>query len=312
MRRSPRRPHRSTRAALLLTALLAGAAGCAPDAEPDEQAPQWRVGRIGERELAEDEFDRFLLRDAGLERAQLDPAAQERLYEELLAEVLLARAARRVGLAADEEALAEERARLEALAGDVPSGQLEREAERHLLARLYEERVLAPEAAVSSDEVEAALGEAERRARRRDHAVFRQVVVDSPEAARQAHRRITRGGESFEAVARDVSVGADRGALQQRDLGELPEKATEVLRRLPEGSVSRPVEIDGMVYLFQLDALNWNPDPERVQERERVRGRLASERYETVRARRLVELAALEGIPAPPAWTNAAGEETTP
>ncbi|RMF70615.1 MAG: hypothetical protein D6738_15690, partial [Acidobacteria bacterium] len=220
------------------------------------------------------------------------------LYEEFLAEVLFARAARRLGLHAPDADLAAELELLAGMSPDLPEETLRAEAERELLAREYERQVLWPEITVSDEEVTELLGR-ERRNTRRNVIVFRQIMVESKEAATEAWRRITRSREPFDEVARQISLSGAGADLQQRRLDTLPREAARVLERLPEGAVSRPVEIGGMWYLFEVTARNYDPDPGREREREAARHRLFQEKLETLRARRLAELARQENVRAP-------------
>ena len=181
-------------------------------------------------------------------------------------------------------------------AGESMSEDAAREdARRALLAAAFERERLAPLAAVSAEEIEQALGPASRRGSR-DHVVFRQIRTVDREDANRAYARIAEKGESFESVARDLSAAPDRGALQQRALREIPSEARSVLSRLPEGRLSKPVRVDGAYFVFQLEARNRDPDPERTREREEVRERLRREKLDRVRRETWERLAADEGL----------------
>ncbi len=283
-------------------------AGCRKAAEPDPASrPDW-IERIGDRLVDPGEFDRFLEREIGMAPAEIDAAVRARLYEDFLAEILFARAAARLGLHAPEQELATEIELLASIAPDQPPETVRREAERTVLAREYERQVLYREIQVGDDEVVQVLGK-ERRLSRRNVIVFRQIMVDTKEAAREAHRRITRGREPFDEVARQISQSGVGGELQQRRLDSLPQEASRVLERLPEGAISKPVEIGGMWYLFEVTARNYDPDPGREREREVARHRLFQEKLERARAARLAELARQENVRAPRVGADAVDQE---
>lgn len=281
---------------MLAAGLSLATAACSP---PQEETGD-RIDRIGGEELTDEQYERFVRRYAGVPAEEIDPAARQQLYEEYLAELLFARAAEREGLVAPAEAIREQ---LEALGPQAASEgdsreELERDARQAVLARLYEEKVLAPRIKVTDEEIDAALGAAPPRVQR-EFAVFRQIRVDSREAASEAYRRTVRRKEPFEAVAKEMSTAPDAGALQQRPLSNLPAPVADVLRKLPEGGISRPVEYDGAFYLFELEARNRDPDPGRAGERQRVADRLWSEKMSRLKEEELRRLAELEGIRTP-------------
>jgi len=218
------------------------------------------------------------------------------LEDELVVELLFARAAEREGLEVPETrvvALATEW--LDAASSPLDPADAHSDARRALAALTFEQERIYPLAAVSDEEIEKALGPVPRD-RARDHVVFRQIRTEERQAADSAHERVTKKRESFESVARDLSSAPDRGAVQQRLLSDLPGRAGDVLARLPEGSVSKPVEVDGVYFMFQLEARNRDPDPGRQRERESVRERLVREKLERVRREAWERLAADEGV----------------
>jgi parvulin-like peptidyl-prolyl isomerase len=281
-------------------ALLVGALGVAVacGGTADEEAASGAVFRLGERVVEADELRRFLLREVGLPREDIDEKALPAYRRQLAAQVLFARAARKLGLEPHPAALQAEKQLLRELAPETEAQIVEREARRAVLARLYENEILAQRVSVTPEEVETRLGAQPREGR--TAAVFRQIVVEEADRAREVHRRLARGEEPFEAVAREVSSGPEQGALQQVPLNHLPDSVQRTLRRTPEGTVSRPVEIEGLYYLFEVQALNRDPDPARRREREEVRRRLFREKLDQLRTAHLKELAQSEGIKLPP------------
>lgn len=282
--------------ACCLAVLLVLLPGCRREREvrPSERV---RVERVGDRELTDAEFRRFVMAH-GLDPADVDPAALDRLWDEFLAEILLARAAEREGIVAPPEELGREEEFLADIAPEATPADLEREARRRTLATLYVQRVLVPQVTVTSEEVEAALPP-RRGSRGRHYVVFRQIRLDDEKAAREAWRRVVRKKEPFDEVARRVSTAPDKGRLQQRDVDLLPPKVADVLARLPVGGISRPVAFDGAYYLFELEARNRDPDPGRARERREVEDRLFREKLERLVQQTVERLAREEGIRPP-------------
>jgi hypothetical protein len=244
------------------------------------------------------ELRRFLLREVGLPPKEIDDRALPAYRRQLATQILFARAATRIGLEAEPAALEAEQGLLQQLDPAAEVDQLEREARRAVLSRTYEAQILAQRVKVTREEVESRLGTRPRDEQRT--VVFRQIVVEEEGEAREVHRRLARDGEPFEEVAQQVSTGPERGALQQVPMSHLPERVQRVLRRTPEGTVSRPVKIEGAHYLFEVQALNRDPDPARRREREEVRRRLFREKLDALREEHVGQLARSEGVKLPP------------
>jgi parvulin-like peptidyl-prolyl isomerase len=287
-----RRAGRSGRLALLALAALA-AAGCggreksAPAAAP---APRSTT-------LTEAQLDRFLLRETGLDPRSIDPAARTRLREELVAEALFADAAEAQGLYAPIDAIDDGTRRLIALGAAGTPEELRADARRRVLAQIYETTVLMPEVQVDEAEVERELA-ASRPADRGEQVTFRQLLVDSRVKANAALERLRRGRETFQDVAGQVSQAPDRGAVQVRQLSQLPAPAAQVLKKLKPGELSRPVEIEGSYYLFRLEDRRPPPGPG-AREREAARERVFERKFGALRAARIQALAAAAAAPAP-------------
>ncbi len=298
----------SLRNALLVAGLAAVLALALPSCggrEGSESGPDGSALTV--HSVSDPDFVRYLRRQVGLSPEELERAAIDQLLEEFYAELLFAKEAERLGLAVDPEALRREIALLESLEAGGTVADFEEEARRAVLARLYEAEVLLPDVSIEAKEVEEHLGKRRGRVGRR-YMVFRQILVEEKSAAEDVYRRVTRGREPFAAVATEISLGADQGALQQVLLDDLPRDAARSLERVPEGGVSRPVRVGDYYYVFQVDARNYDADPGRARERALVEHKLFQERLDTLRRERLVALAAQEGLALPP--TTAAPKES--
>lgn len=274
------------RAVALLCLLLAlAASGCW---RREEKKPSTEVTSY--RALIDDaQLDRFLLRETGLDPGTIDPAARDRLREELVAEALLADAAVQQGIYAPKQAIIEETRRMVALGSQAPAADLEQDARRHVLAQAYESTVLMPQVTVADAEILEELqnslpGEAV------EQVLFRFILVDTRVKANAAYERLKRGRESFQDVAGQVSQAPDKGVIQARTLDQLPEPAAAALKKLKPGEMSRPVGVEGSYYLFRLEDRRPPPGPG-AREREAARDRVFERKYEALRAARLEELA---------------------
>lgn len=276
-----------TLAGLLL--VIAGAAIGTNCRQRDEPAPVPEPPASFHASLDDARLDRFLLRETGLDPATIDPAARERLREELVAEALFADAAAGQGLYAPKQAIIDETRRMIALGSSAAASDLDDDARRHVLAQLYESTVLMPQVKVEEAETDEEV---------RSHApqapveqvLFRFILVDSPVKANAAYERLKRGRESFQDVAGQVSQAPDKGMVQARTLDQIPPAAAAVLKKLKPGEMSRPVGVEGSYYVFRLEERRPPPAPG-PRERESARDRVFERKYEALRTARLEELA---------------------
>lgn len=275
--------------------LLVGLCGCRGGEQYSELGKAPRVAKVGSFQLDDGAFSRFVRRETGLQPSDLDKAGRERLFEELLAEALLARGGERSGVVILPAALQLELKRYqELLEGGVAREVLEQEARRHLLAGAYEDQVLRREVRLPAGPAV----QQEPPAPPGEQYVFRQIRVEEKVTADQAWRRVA-DGEPFDRVAQQLSTSLDRGRPLSRSAPDLPGPAAEVLRRMREGEVSRPLALDGAYYLFQLDARNQGQQGDRPRDREEQQRAIFQRALDELRQQRLVELARRDGVRAP-------------
>jgi len=281
-------------------ALAAACAACGRGAsELDELGRARGVAQVGAFVLDDAAVERQIQYETGMRVAELDPLGRARMREELLAEALLARGAERAGVEPSAKALADELARLQAAVGAAaPPAALQQDARRRVLARIYERDLLGREIKIDAGAVEQELARDATASAAGEQVVFRQIRLDSEEAALRAHREIL-AGQSFDRLAAEMSVAPDRGRPLSRALAELPPAAAAALRGLREGEATRPVELDGAYYLFQLDARGPAADVQRARRRDEAQRRVFARLFEDLRERRLEELARQEGVRAP-------------
>lgn len=255
------------------------------------------VTRVGDREIPQGEFERFLRRETGLRVDQIDRAAKDQLREDLLAEVLLSREAERRGMKPPPDALAEEFALLQNLGGGGTPEELEREARRSILTRLYESAVLAPEVTLDPQMVNRLAAE-KARGKGGEGVVFRQILAENLQAARKARERILRG-ESFESVAQEISGTPDKGRKQHRQLALLPPSASQALKQLKPGDLSQPVDVGGNIYLFWLESRQPGPGKPDDRDRGEAEEELFRQNFTRLREARLAQLAGQENVRPP-------------
>jgi parvulin-like peptidyl-prolyl isomerase len=238
-------------------------------------------------------FEQWVTLASGLAPKELDPAARGTFYREYVAERLFAAEAQRQQLEPSETELA---AALEALS-DIPisldATQRQALARQRVLAILFEEKVIRPAAHPTAQEVDARVAATAKQAP--PVVTFRMLRADSRSAIEQLRQRL-RNRESFDDVAASGSTAPDRGALQRRELAQLPAQAAAVLEHLPEGQISEPVEIAGAWYLFLLEARLRQPDPGRSDQRQTTLRQLENEKFSRQRELMLGQLAQAAGL----------------
>lgn len=292
-------------------ALLLLALGCGARTDSNDTANASENGMPASADLviqpSQSDFERWLRLEAGIDPREAGEPARAPLYREYVAERLFAAEARAKSIRVPEEALAEELARRSASTDDAPETQRREEAERKLLAVLYEEQVIRPQIKVAPAEVERRLKQLPSRPV--EEVFFRSLRADSEAAAVAAVRRVGQNGETFESVAEAVSTAPDKGALQQRALSDLPAAAAAALGALREGDVSPPVPIEKAWYLFQLEARNRDPDPARTRDRAQIQASLVQQQFDAAREREIERLAQQQGVSLVEATTDKAVEK---
>lgn len=214
------------RRALLALALVVSA-GCAAE----EVAPPDVVARYGGEDVHYQEFAEYLRRGS-LEDAGLSDRALTAVFDEYLAEALLAR------IVGEEE----------------NSPVMERDEALHAIASRIESEGVDPAA------IEARYREQSERFRRSERIRLRQILVAEREAAEAAVAALD-AGEPFREVAARLSLDP-AGARSGAELGvdDLPPALAETILALSPGERSGIVEADYGFHLFLLEERS----PERV------------------------------------------------
>ncbi|HVP39715.1 MAG TPA: peptidyl-prolyl cis-trans isomerase [Candidatus Saccharimonadales bacterium] len=161
-------------------------------------------------------------------------------------------------------------------------------ARRQILIGAYLDKVVRPLAAADSTEISAWYRDHPDDYRVKESVTVRHIQVPTLKDAQRVRTELQLGRREFVELAKEVSTDsstrADGGALGTvtrdgyfRNLGRQAAVA-ETLMTLPEGGLSRPLEINGSWHIFRVDT----HEPSRLQPldavREQIRGRLEREK----------------------------------
>ena len=247
--------------------------------EPAPRDPaQTVIADLGDDPLMLSDLERYLEANLLAEeppspRAGDQAAVRSRLLDALIDERLLLNEARRLGVeVADRE--------VEAYLGldrDVDEWTVSeprfREGHRRLMIHKLHEALARRQPAISDDDVarhleQAKPGPPSRRLR------FRSLMLDSAEQAEQVYRAIRRDRMTFNEAVVAHGKYPGQGVPLEVDWDDLWEEHQAALQELAPGRVSRPIELNGDVYIFQLESwLDAAPAADE-QRMERARQRL--------------------------------------
>ena len=151
---------------------------------------------------------------------------------------------------------------------DLALSSRRRLARTRLLIQKLQEEITSEIAPPSEEEVTSFAAQAEGLPTEGKHVLVRVLPFDSAELARKVHSDIRRDRTSFAEAAREYEDQPGQASPQQIRWARLPAPVREVLKDLKPGEVSAPLDHNGLVYLFQLQA--WLEDADWL-ERERLR-----------------------------------------
>jgi hypothetical protein len=83
---------------------------------------------------------------------------------------------------------------------------------------------------------------------------LRSLMLETPELAAKVSREIVRGRISFDEAVVSHATSPEHGMPVELAWGSLSEEHRQGLEGLKEGQVSKPLEIGGVSYLFQIEA----------------------------------------------------------
>jgi len=242
----------------LVAILLAGVlfAGCG---EPGPRDPANTViADLDDEPLMLDDLERYLsanllAEEQGSPRPGHQAAVRSRLLDALIDERLLLAEARRLGIeVTDREVEAYLGLDRETDEWTVTEPRF-REGHRRLMIHKLHEALARRQPAISDAEVaryleRAAPGPPSRRLR------FRSLMLDSAEQAEQVYRAIARDRMTFDEAVVTHGKYPGQGVPLEVDWDDLWEEHQAVLKELRPGRVSRPIELNGDVYIFRLES----------------------------------------------------------
>jgi peptidyl-prolyl cis-trans isomerase C len=236
-------------AAKLLPSLLVLALGASCSRErPNDPI----ILALGEQVVRRSDFDRHVAALEARGGSSLAPSVREALFEPFIEERLLVLEARARGMVA-------------------PSATTEQEdaAVRRLLA----EAVLTG-VGVGEEEVASYFREHAAEFRVPETVTVRQILVPTPNEARDARRRLQRDPKSFEALARSRSRGpeaAEGGFMGVFARGQLPAELEAAAFALSAGATSEIIESSFGYHILRVEARTPEREPSLDECRARIR-----------------------------------------
>jgi peptidyl-prolyl cis-trans isomerase C len=204
----------------------------------------------------------------------------------------------------EERALVIEARQRGLLAADAPPEQ-----EAEAVARLLTSAV--PQPRVTEDDIAAYYQRHAAEFAAPERVTLRQILVGSPNEARDMKRRLAKDPRAFESLARSVSKGPEAGLggyMGSFERGQLPPELEAAAFALPEGATSEPVASPLGYHVLRVESRQAAREIPLAEAHERIRDRLAREKREAaerafvtdVMARAKVKYeAALPPTPAP-------------
>lgn len=262
--------------AILCTALLVAA--CSPGGSGG-----W-VAEVDGRKISLEELKRGLPPPGGGESPQERDEALLAELERLIRNRLVLNRAEDLGIRVSDAELESMLESLPGLAELRDDSRYREEVRKEMLMDRVALLELGASLEVPESALELRLEEEKARFESRPTIEVRQIVVSDPTKARRLLRAL-RNGESFEAVARENSLGPeakDGGLLPPFARSELPE-AFDVAFELRPGQLSDVVESPFGYHIFRLERVieAQPPDPERI--REEIHAELERERFVALR-----------------------------
>jgi hypothetical protein len=277
---------------LTLCGLAAGCGGGTPSASDV-------VVHVGDVPVAWEELDLYLTLNLFTdgEGGPADPAeldrVKSRLIDALVDEKTFLFEAERRGLQVSDFEIDVY------LGEDVPDDEVvpELSRDRHrqlvrqrLMVQKLQERIAEALPPPSDDEIGSFIEQSRSRLAPRKRLRLRALRFDSEQDAARAAARIRQGRMSFAEAVVTYETNPGQGLLLERSWETLSPDVRAALEDLGPGDVSRPVEVHGDTFLFQLDS--WLTDPSDVDEdlARRTRAELERQRLRNASERLLHKL----------------------
>ena len=137
-----------------------------------------------------------------------------------------------------------------------------------LLIHKLQEQITGEIALPTDDEVRTYAAQAEGLPTEGKRVLLRVLPFESAETAQKVHSDIRRDRTSFAEAAQEHETQPGQASPQEIDWTRLPDPVRDLLKELKPGQVSAPLDHNGLIYLFQVQA--WLEDADWL-ERERLR-----------------------------------------
>ncbi len=272
------------RRGILLT-LIAGLLGCA--AEPTDPA-RIVVAHLGDAGVSLSEFEAYLevnLLEADEEESEAETdEVKSRLFDAFVEERLLLAEAEHRDVPVDDRELAIYLGPVEEEPEGAARPQELREAEarrRVMIQKLLEAAVrsLPP---LGDDDVRSYLEQNRERLLPRRGLELRALMLDSVEHAEKIYREIRRRRMSFAEAVVTHEKAPGQGLPMRVDWDGLSVEVREGLQGLKPGQVSKPLEVNGNIYLFLIES--WLKESEEAEKELILRARQELEGLRRIQA----------------------------
>lgn len=221
-------------------------------------------------------FDANLIEVEGEEPSHATAEVKSRLLDALIEERLLAAEAEELGIevtALEIEAYLDFGA-VETIDTERDPGRTHREARRRLMVQKVQEQVLRELDPLSDEEVARHVEEHRDRLLPERRIELRALQLGSSRQAERIYNEIRRRRMTFQeaVIAHERSPG--QSGPRRVSWENLSEEVRQALDSLKPGQVSKPIEIYGEVYLFQIGSWLREPDDREVELTRRAREEL--------------------------------------
>lgn len=181
---------------------------------------------------------------------------KSRLFDNFVEEQLLLMEAERRGIRVSDAELDSYLAAPEG-EGDAPPPQTAPDratAVRDLTVRKLQDQLIVRQVEVSPEDIDAYLALHRDELRPRPRIVLRSISAASEDRAARIRSEIVRKKRTFDQALSAYASSRGEGQSQEVALDALPEPVREAVGSLKRGQVSRPVQLEGIWYVFQVES----------------------------------------------------------
>jgi parvulin-like peptidyl-prolyl isomerase len=245
-------------------ALLLLAAACR---DPEGQSGEAVAALVDGEPIYVAEVERYLAANLVTGETEADLPAEtadevkSRLFDALLDERIFYLEAQRRGITVSDAELAAylDMGAAASSRDEKERSLLETEARRRLMAQKLQEQVIDGLPPPGDDEIEAFAVEHRERLSPERLLELRALQLRSPEEAKRVHREIARKRMTFNEAALAYEPTPGQALPLRMSWNTVPQDLRQQLEKLEPGQVSQPIELHGVIYLFQVG--EWISDP---------------------------------------------------